>query len=220
MPLSPQIEQNIEKVFNTLIEVNQEDIIVRDNCKLCNSSLRFEAEKQWEDLTKNFTKTTEWLNAEVDKLNLYLDDEEKESNFTVHNVKNHMKNHYAEQERQIRLRDYSKKIEELVQVKQHKSHLLESCVAICYENLADIASTEVGDDIKERKLRSDSINRIMSTMMSVIDLQNKIDGEISSADAMKSKFANIWIDIINREESDVKKRILMEMLEDFSKEIG
>jgi len=218
--LAPPMEQKINKIFETLIEVNEKDIIVRDNCKLCNSSLRFESEKKWEELSYNFTKTTEWLNEEVDKLNLYLEDDEKETPFTLANVKNHMKGHYAEQEKQIRLREYSKKIESLVRIKQNKSSLLDACIAMCYENLADIASTEVKDDIKEKKMRSEAINKIMSTMMSVIDTQNKIDGEISSADAMKNKFADTWINIINNEESDVKKRILMEMLEDFSKELN
>ena len=98
--------------------------------------------------------------------------------------------------------------------------MLESCIAMCYENLARIASTEVEDNIKDEKIRSEAINKVMSTMMSVIDMQNKIEGEISSEEAMQQKFANVWINIINREESDVKKKILIEMLEDFSKQMG
>jgi BMFP domain-containing protein YqiC len=221
MSLSPAMEQKIDKIFDTLIEVNEKDIIVRENCKLCKSSLRFEAEQKWEELSFNYTKTLEWLNDEIDQLNMYATDEsEKRAKFTLANVKNHMKNHYAEQERQIRLKEYAKNIESLVQVKQHKTHMLEACIAMCYENLGRIASTDVGNDIKEQKIRSEAINKVMSTMMSVIDLQNKIEGEISTAEAMQNKFTHLWIDIINREESDVKKKILIEMLEDFSTGFG
>ena len=212
---SPSIDGNIDEVFNALIDVDEEDVIYRENCKLCNHRLRFETERKWEEID-NFTQTAKWLNDQIDEYNDYQEDEDKEGYFSVMNVRTHMKSHYKEQERQIRLRDYSKKIEALVNIKQDRKHLLDVALAVCFENLSKIASIETGDNIKSEKSRSDAINKIMSTIISVIELQTKIDGEISSIDMVQEKFVNTWIDVINKERSDAKKQILIEMLEQFS----
>lgn len=211
---SPSIDGGINDVFNTLIDVDEEDIIYRENCKLCNHRLRFEAERKWEE-TDNFTQTAKWLNEQVDEYNEYQDEEDQEDHFSVMNVRTHMKNHYKEQERQIRLKEYSKKIEALVNIKQDKKHMLDVALAVSFENLSKIASIETGD-MKSEKSRSDAINKIMATIVNIIELQTKIEGEISSIELVQEKFVNTWIDVINKEKSDTKKQILVEMLEQFS----
>lgn len=212
---SRSIDRNIDEVFNTLIDIDENDIIYRENCKLCNHRLRFEAEKKWEEIN-NYTQTAKWLNDKIDEYNNSHEDEDIEEHFSVMNVRTHMKNHYKEQEKQIRLKEYSKKIENLVNIKQDKRYLLEVALAVSFENLSTIASMEVDDDIKSAKSRSDAINKIMATIISIIELQTKIDGEISSIEMVQEKFVNTWIDVINKEKSDAKKQILVEMLEQFS----
>jgi hypothetical protein len=214
--LAPKLENSISKVFDTLIDVNEKDIIVRENCKLCKHSLRYEAERKWEELDFNYTKTNEWLNEQITDLNAHLEEDERERYFNTMNVRNHMKGHYKEQERQIRLREYASKIEDLVNLKQDKSRMLETSLAICYENLSKVASAETDGGIKSEKDRSAAINQVVSTMLSVIDMQAKMEGEIKSAEMVQEKFVGLWVDIINKEQSDVKKKVLVSMLEDFA----
>jgi len=218
--LTPKLEKSIEQLFGTLIDVDSRDIIVRDNCKLCNHRLRFEAERKWEELDFNYTQAAGWINEQVDIFNDNAAEENREPYFTVLNVRNHMKSHYQEQERQIRLREYSKKLEALMNVKQDKSKILDLGLAVCYENLAKMASLETAGDLKAEKIRSESINKIMSTMLNIIELQSKMDGDIASTDVLQEKFINVWVDVINKEKSDVKKKILMGMLEEFSHNSG
>lgn len=213
---SPATEQQIDKVFDALIEVNEKDIIVRKNCKLCNHPLRFEAEQKWESLNFDYSNTSAWLNDEIKKHNEENSLSDMWEYISVQNVRNHMKSHYREQERQIRLREYSKKIEEIVKIKQDKERLLEAGLAVCFENLARIASVETNGDMKSEKSRSDAINKVMATILSIIDLQSRIEGEIATAELVKERFTQTWIDAINKEESEVKKGILIGMLEEFS----
>jgi len=212
---SPSIDGNIDEIFNTLVDIDEEDIIYRENCKICNHRLRFEIEKKWEE-TENLTQTAKWLNEQVDDYNQYQEEDDQESHFSVMNVRTHIRSHYKEQERQLRLKEYSNKIEALVSIKKEKRHMLEIALAVCFENLSQIASVETDGNMKTEKNRSDAINKIISTMLSVIELQTKIDGEISSIDLVQEKFVNTWIEAINKENSDAKKQVLVEMLEQFS----
>ena len=210
-------EQQITKVFDTLIEVNEKNIIVRKNCRVCNHPLRFETEKKWEESGFDYTQTATWINDEIKKHNEDNELSKMWEYVSIQNVRNHMKEHYQEQERQIRLKEYSKKIEDMVKIKQNKERLLEVGLAVCFENLGRIASVVTEGDMKSEKSRSDALNKIMTTILSVIDLQSRIEGEISTADMVKERFMQTWINVINKEESDVKKSLLIEMLEEFSK---
>lgn len=212
----PDTEQSIDRIFDALVEVNDKDIIVRKNCKLCIHPLRFESEQKWEEVSFDYTQTTTWINDEIKKHN----EENKLSDMweyiSVQNVRNHMKGHYREQERQIRLKEYSKKIEEVVKIKQNKEKLLEIALAVCFENLGRIASVETDGNMKSEKARSDALNKIMTTILSIVELQSKIESEISTAELVKERFVQTWINAINKEQSDAKKAIYVNMLEEFS----
>jgi len=213
---SSDMEQQIDKVFDALIEVNSKDIIVRKNCKLCNHPFRFEAEQKWEELNYDYTNTTVWINDEIKKHNSDNELSQMWEYLSVQNVRNHMKGHYKEQERQIRLKEYSKKIEEVVKIKQSKEKLLEIGLAVCFENLGRIASVETDGNMKSEKSRSDALNKIMSTILSIVELQSRIEGEISTAQLVEERLSQVWVDAINKQNSEAKKTIMLGMLEDFS----
>jgi len=213
--LSPKIDNSISKVFDKLIQVGESDIITKGNCKLCNHSLRGETELKWEGFDFNYSKTTDWLNEQIKDLNEHLDEDERELYFNVNNVRTHMKNHYREQERQIRLRDYSERIEDIVNIKQNRAKMLDTSLAVCLENLSKVASAETYGDIKSEKDRSDAINKVVAQMLKVIELQNKLEADIDTTEAIQEKFVSVWVNMINKEESDAKKKILVNMLEDF-----
>lgn len=213
---SPDADQNINKVFDALIEVNDNDIIVRKNCKLCNHPLRFEAEKKWEESNFEYTETSNWLQEEIKKHNEENELDDMWEYLSVQNVRNHMKNHYKEQERQIRLKEYSKKIEDVIKIKQDKSRLLEVGLAVCFENLGRMASIETDGSMKNEKSRSDALNKIMATILNIVDLQAKIESEVTTAEIVEERFVRTWIEAINKETSEAKKTILVGLLEDFS----
>ena len=209
-------EQRIDKVFNALIEVNEKDIVVRKNCKICNHPLRFEAEQKWEELNYEYSNLTTWINDQIKTHNEQNSLNDMWEYVSVQNVRNHMKEHYREQERQIRLKEYSKKIEDIVKIKQNKEHILEVGLAVCFENLGRIASVETDGDMRSEKARSDALNKIMSTILSVVELQARIENEMSTAELVKERFVQTWINVINKEQSDAKKSLLVGMLEEFS----
>jgi len=217
---TPETEQQIDKVFNSLIEINEKNIIVRKACKLCSHPLRFEAEQKWEESNFDYSQSCKWVNDEIKKHNEENELSKMWDYIPLQNFRSHMKEHYKEQERQIRLKEYAKKIEEVVKIKQNKEKLLEVGLAVCFENLGRIASIETYGDIKSEKARSDSINKIMATMMGIIDLQTKIEGEIATAEMVHERLSNVWVNFINKQDSDAKKAILLEMLEDFSVHFG
>ena len=216
----PELDETIDKVFSSLIQLNEKDIVNVKSCRLCNHRYRFEVEDFWEKNDFNSSKAVEFLNNKIEEDNESKSEEEEEENlFQGSSVRNHLKKHFREQEKQLRLKDYSEKIKNVMALKQKKSQLLEMSLAVCQENLSSIASAETNGDIKLEKIRSENINKTVSTMLSIIETQNKIEGEISSSKAIQEKLINIWVDAIQKEKSDAKKQVLYKMLEEFVNQI-
>jgi hypothetical protein len=210
--------KNFKKsVLSPLIKVGEGDVITRTNCKLCNSSLRFECEENWEENEFNYAKTLRWYNERVDQHNLTKDAGEEDLTYlSMTNMRNHMKSHYREQERQLRLKSYARDIESLLDVKKEKMDILDFALAACQENLARVASVETYGSLKGEKERSDAINKVIAQILNVIKAQNEMIGEMSAIDIVQEKVAQIWIQMIGEEENEAKKRIYVNMLEEFS----
>lgn len=206
-----------KSVLAPLIHVNEKDIISKPNCKLCNNPLRFEAEKYWEENDFNFSKTLRWINERVEDYNVTKpDDMEEMESFSMANLNNHMKNHFREQERQLRLKEYAKSIESLLASKQDKMDVLDFALAACQENLARVASVETHGSAKGEISRADAINKVIKQMLDVVKTQKDMMGEISAIDIVQEKVAQIWIQMIGDEDNEAKKRIYVKMLEEFS----
>ena len=95
---SPKTDSEINDIFDSLIEVNSDDLIVKDSCKLCNHRLRYEAERYWEGCNSNYTQTVQWLNDQINDFNSKVtSNDQKEALFSFINVRNHMRNHLADQ---------------------------------------------------------------------------------------------------------------------------
>ena len=205
-----------KSVLEPLIKLDEKDIITKPNCKLCNSPLRFEAENYWVENSFNRAQTLRWVNEQVDLCNDELSTDEKMEHFTIANIKNHMDNHFREQERQIRLKEYASNINSLLSAKREKMDILDFALAACQENLARVASLDTYGGFKEEKERSDAINKVINQMLNVIKAQTEMQGEMSAIDLVQEKVAQIWIQMIGDEENEAKKRIYVNMLEEFS----
>jgi hypothetical protein len=206
-----------KSVLDPLIKVNQDDVIVRSNCKLCSTDIRFEAEEYWEDNDFNYSKTLRWLNEQVDNYNLTRADDDMEMIFfTIANVKCHMKNHFKEQERQLRLKEYASNIESLIDAKREKIDILDFALAACQENLSRVASVETYGSLKGETTRADAVNKVINQMLNVIKAQTELNGDVNAIDLVQEKVADIWIQMIGEEENEAKKKIYVHMLEEFS----
>jgi len=207
-------------VFKPLINIETDDVVVKESCRLCNHELRFATENFWASNKYNLSKTLIWLNEQLkDKNDIALHDDEKESDFTYQSMRNHLKKHYADQERQIRLKEYARDIEALIRDKQTHENMLDVALAACKENLSRVASLETfGAPATEFK-RSDAINKVLAQMLSVMNEQAKLRGEINAFDIVQEKFTHLWIDIINEEQNEAKKNVYAKMLERFAGKI-
>jgi len=210
-------DENKPNVFKSLIHVETDDIVVNESCRLCNHRLRFSAESYWVTQKFNMSKTLIWLNEQIkDKNNLAISSDDKENDFTYQSVRNHLSKHYADQERQIRLKEYAGNIEALIKDKQTHENMLDVALAACKENLARVASLDTYGDTNSEFKRSDSINKVINQMLSVMNEQSKLKGEIDAFDIVQEKFTNLWIDLINNEKNEAKQKIYIKMLEEFS----
>ena len=53
-------------------------------------------------------------------------------------------------------------------------------------------------------------------LLNVLKAQTELHGELGAIDLVQEKVAHIWIQMIGQEENEAKKRIYVNMLEEFS----
>ena len=183
-------------ILESISEVNSDDIIYYKNCKICNSEHRFDAERRWDKNHKNSREVWRWLT------------EENKVEITTAEVNHHMREHYQKQEAELRLKDYSSKINRFMQAKHKKIDLVESCIAICQETISRLAVLETKSDIKNEKVRADSLAKVMQQMSVMIELQGKLSGDVDPTEAITKRFTTVWSEQMKKAPPEVRTHMI------------
>ena len=203
--LVPHLEDKYNSYFHKLTELRAGDIIVVTQCKLCNHEIRAEAEEKWE-ATKGHSGTGSF--AMVIK---FLNDRVPEMKFGYQNVKMHLVNHYEQQIKRVRLREYGKHLAEIVNYKIAKEEMFEGLIQSLQLSYYETAS----DNDLEPYKRADMQVKLSKSILDICLVQAKLRGEINDLDVYKEKMQNIIINFISSEKNVEKKRELLEKLDAF-----
>jgi len=198
--VSKAFVQEYNSILDSIKEINNQDIICYQSCKLCNSVYRFEAEQLWETKNKNNMAVWRWLA------------EEKKCDIPAIEVGHHLKEHYSKQESELRLRDYSQKINNILRAGHKRVLMIDTALAICEETMGRVAIMDTRGDIRKEKLRADSLTRVLEQMSKLIELQIKIESTVNPADALKQRIVNIWRERLAKVTPETQKE-LIHMLE-------
>ena len=203
----PNVETKYEGWFKELSAINENDIICRPNCKICNSPFRSKAEDRWEE-SSNF-------HAVLRLLNKLAEDNDNDTKFNVQNVRSHMLNHYDQQERQIWKKEYLNRLSDMMNYKISKDHTFECLSNALQDKFLSIASDPTICPIKQ----ADTLVKISKTVSDIFKVQAELRGEIQSSQLISEKFVNIWVQLIGKEKDPSRQKALLEHLNLFREEM-
>lgn len=206
--------ENEKKIIDTIdvideqIDSLKEEVICKSNCKLCNSSLRSEAEELYEKYNRNARK-------------IYLHLQSNSEDISYPSVKNHLENHYLVQMTNITIRDYLVNLKNVVDEKKNKEKHLRLSITILEDRFLRLAAETSGLDHESQSKQkvasqlielSKSITEFYENLESIYDEERKIT-------ILMNQFKEVVSVEINNANDDDIRRALMSVVDNFSKRI-
>lgn len=132
--------------------------ITNENCKLCNSEHREEAEEMYDNQRrKNYAQLK---NAFNDKFDLEISDNA---------IRNHILYHYKAVKDNLSLKSYAEDVQKWVDRRTSKVHSLKSRIAILEREMFILAEEGQDLDMQERRKNADMVKKLAETIMACED---------------------------------------------------
>ena len=205
-PFSPA--NTLEGLFKKITKLDEKDLITKSKCKFCVHPARAEAEEEFEK-THSFNPVNKVF---ADYRKKYPDSPK----MNPQNVRNHLLNHYAEQEQRIWKREYAERIVAIINHKIDMDRQFEGMVAILQENLLTIAAHPELDLLK----KSDTITKIVKQIVDIGVVQAKMRGELKAVPVIIEKFQAVWGHIASQTQNNpVAHEAILHGLDAFQSEM-
>lgn len=202
-------EENEENEDIAVIPYNLIDNlkVTKNNCKLCKSQHREEAELYYET-TPNYKTLTNWLKND------------KNMDISYPAVRNHILFHFKAKEREEYLGEYAKDIVKWRGMQENRIQSMKTRMAILNREMIIIAAETEDHNIIERRKSAETIKKIADTLL-IYD--NKLDDYEKELEPVKKIFNELKI-IITEELKHIDnqqiKKILSNILEKLRDKIG
>lgn len=199
-----KLDRTYNELFNAVSELDENNLIVRRNCKFCNHPIRHDAEKKWEQVAgsfspvKKFFETWEKDNPGYPKMN-------------GQNIRNHLLTHYAKQEQRLWLQEYAKECQSYMNYKISQDHRFEMLRAVIEKQLFDVGSNPTLDVIK----KSDQMVKLTKSLLDIDECQAKLRGDLKPVSVITERFMDVWLHVINSQENEQTKIQLLSALDQF-----
>ena len=131
------------------------------------------------------------------------------------NVKNHLLNHYEQQQRKVWLREYGDRLLEVMNKKVNDEFRLNVLTQQMEMKLHDIAADPRLDLCKQ----ADAMTKLAKMIVDLTLTQAKLRGELQTVNIVTEKFTNIWYRAITAQKDPLVKRALMESLDTFQESL-
>lgn len=200
------IEQSYEELFKSVSELNEDNVIIRSNCKFCHHPIRHEAEKRWEEVSCSFSPVKK-LFAEWEQKNENAD----YPKMSLQNIRSHLLHHYARQEQQMWLEEYTKSCKAYMTHKISQDKRFEMLRVVIEKQLYEVASNPTLDILK----KSDHMVKLTKMLLEIDECQSRLRGELQPVNVVSERFQTVWLHIINNQDDDRVKNELIVALDKF-----
>jgi hypothetical protein len=203
----PDVEKSYDKIFAEITKIEEGQVIVRQDCKFCMHPARIEAEQKYEQ-TKSWTPVAKFFKD-------YQAEHPDAPTMNIPNIRNHILNHYMQQEKKAWLKEYTSRLSELMNYKVGKDRMFEMLSATLELKLHEIASDPTLDLLKQ----ADTMTKLVKAMLDVFAIQSRLRGEIQAVNIFTQAFQGVWANMIKKEDDPRVKRRLMIALESFQSQL-
>jgi len=202
LPLAKS-EQHMDSYFKELTKLQEDDVICRPNCKFCVHPARQEAEMKWEKIG---------IYASVERFfENYRKDHPEAPQMSFINIKNHLLNHYEQQQKKIWLREYSDRLLSVMNKRLSDEQNMEIMKQQFQMKLHEITSDPTLDPFKQ----VDAMSKLGKIILEIQITSAKLRGEVHSVQLVTEKLTNVWVALVNDAEDPKLKHLLMESLDHF-----
>lgn len=202
-----KLEKNCDSFIEKLSEFDEDTIITRSNCKFCHHLARQEAEEQFER-TASYAPVQRFFEK-------YNEEHPESPKMYFRNIKSHLDHHYAQQEKKLRIGEYCKWLNEILQEKRQKEQTMDALFASAEMKYLEIAA----DNTMEAYKQVDSLVKLGKLLLEINRTQAEIKGELKPINVLVDKVINVWSHAIKSEEDPKVQRKLMEVLENMHNEM-
>lgn len=203
-PITPVIEQTYNDLFKEVSQLNEEGIVVNNQCKFCTHPLRHEAEKRWETVNRSFVPVKKFFEK-------WEDENPDAVKMNGQNIHNHLVNHYSKQEQKMWLQEYAKDVQTYMNYKVSQDRRFEMLRAVMEKQLLDVGSNPSIDLVR----KSDQMVKISKMLLEIDECQARLRGDLKPVNVISERFMNVWLHIINKQENAAVKNHLKEALDQF-----
>lgn len=206
VPLN-KIESTYDEYFHELTKLQEDDIIVRSNCKFCTHPARAEAELKFE-------KSGHYASVErffEDWSKTHPDDPV----MNPMNIRNHILNHYLQQQKRIWLREYSERLLSIMNKRISDDQRLDMLKHQFEMKLHEIASDPTIPPLKA----ADAMAKMGKVVVDITLTIAKLRGEIQTVQVVMEKFSDAWERLILRQQDPQMRRALVQSLEFFQSDL-
>jgi hypothetical protein len=202
LPLAKS-EQHIDSYFKELTKLQKDDVICRPNCKFCVHPDRQAAEMKWE-------KTGIYASVERHFDN-YRKEHPEAQQMSFLNIKNHLLNHYEQQQKKVWLREYSDRLLSVMNKRLSDEQSMELMKQQFLLKLHEITSDPTLDPFKQ----VDAMSKLGKVILEIQMTSARLKGEIQGVQLVTDKLTNVWVSLISDANDPKLKHLLMNSLDQF-----
>jgi hypothetical protein len=193
---------NIQKYAENKVS----SVVIKSNCKLCNSEYRSEAEDLYLE-TNNISSVFRMLKS-------------KNEDISIPSIRSHLKNHFVDQQQQEKIRDYAADIVKWKEMQANKEERLKTYLAILEKRIFQIAAfVDDRTDIESIKTTE--------TLAKLVDQASKIQSQLDEenmrvepAKVVIKKLQEIIEIRVKTSKSAELKNTLIDLVSDLQGNIG
>ncbi len=171
-------------------------IIIKSNCKLCNSSNRADAENEYEKQNYNVQAVLNFLIK-------------KGENITYNAVQRHLERHYLAQERNIRLKEYAEDLAPILRSRQERRVQLSERVAILEKQLWSLSMELETADLDQKIKGTAAVKQLSDTIASHEAEIYNIDKEAEPIALLMNNLRTIISDEVKKTKNEETKTVLV-----------
>lgn len=179
----------------------KDGVLNKSRCKLCNSPNRKQAEQMYEE-GRQYAAIKKFMDEKGDIL-------------TCPSIRNHMQEHYRNQERMAALVEYCDNLSGMMERRKSRRDDLECLINIGYIELARVLTLPTNGDIGREKERSEMIQRTKKSILDVIGMMNEMENADAQVEAVKRKVIDAWASRIEHAKNDTEKQAFIAALKEF-----
>lgn len=196
-----------DKTYSTIIDYAKDltaEVVVKSNCKLCNSIYRQEAEEMYMD-GKSPHNVYKWLKG-------------KNEDISANAVRNHFVQHYQKPIAEQRIKAYAENLEDYSRIRMSEDAKLEQYSTLLDQQIHTLGSTMAGMGVDESRKTIETIVKLIDQAVKVLDKIKSMRQENEPIKILIERINNVMTVKYTEAQTPEMKKVIGEIVELIVKE--